>query len=83
MVLGLCAAILLGGSFTLFAPFSEYGTQLRAKSAESRMSPEEIRARGGGSRGSVWSNIEGVKKRQKAEAAAILNPKSGDDAERS
>lgn len=79
MLLGLCAVIVAGGSVTLFMPFTDYGVQLRAQSAESRLSPSEIRARGGGSRGSMWSNIEDAKRRQRERSTDALAPRESDE----
>jgi hypothetical protein len=66
MVAGVVAIILVAGGFTLFAPFSAVGTAMREEAAKARLSPEEIRARGGGTRGSVWKNLDDAKRRQRA-----------------
>lgn len=68
MVLAVCGIIVLAGGFTLTVPFTDWGAKARAEAAGTRLSADEIRRRGGGSRGSVWSNIEDAKKRQRVAA---------------
>jgi hypothetical protein len=76
LVVGVVALILLGGGFTLFAPFTTVGVGMREEAAAYRLSPEEIRARGGGSRGSVWKNLDEAKRRQQAPSAATEDESS-------
>ena len=66
-VVGVCAVIVVAGGFTLISPFTQMGAEMRANAAQDRLSPQEIRARGGGSRGSVWSNLDKAKKARRHE----------------
>lgn len=62
--------ILIGGGTTLIMPFTDTAKTMREAAKDSRLTSDQVHALGGGSRGSMWNNIGGHIKQNRAPPAS-------------